>query len=290
MTNLSEKLDRLKLLPSWYVSSFALLMTSLIGLLDYLVGEEMDLSVLYVPVVALVCWLVNLRTAVLLSLICSIIWLIDDWLSPDVPLPAFVHYWESAIRFLSFWILAVVLSHLQQALERESASSRSDALTGLANIRAFVEHAERELAECRRSGAPLTVVFLDCDHFKQVNDQFGHPQGDALLTQMSNVIRDNIRENDLAARMGGDEFAILCRNTSEDDAIPFGDRLAKQLNQCMRDGEWAVTFSIGIATFISPPESVADLIREADNLMYAVKHASRDGVLHQTINGDGQST
>jgi len=289
MAKLTDRLDQLKLLPIWYVTVFALLMTTLIGLLDYLVGEEMDLSVLYVPVVAIVCWLVNLRAAILLSLICSMIWLVDDWLSPNVPLPASVHYWESAMRFVSFLILAIVLSHLQKALERESASSRSDALTGLANIRAFVEHAERELAESRRSGAPLTVVFLDCDHFKQVNDQFGHPHGDELLRQMSVVIRESIRETDLAARMGGDEFAILCRNTSEDKAIPFGERLAKRLNQCMREGDWAVTFSIGIATFLTPPESVADLIREADNLMYSVKHASRDGVLHQTINGNGQS-
>lgn len=283
MTNFSEKLDRLKQLPNWYVITAALLVTTLVGLLDFLVGEEMDLSVLYVPTVAIVCWLVNLRVAVLLSLLCSLVWLVDNWLAPDIPLPSMIHYWETAMRFSSFLILTVVLTHLRQSLERETLLARSDALTGLANSKSFSEHANREMALSRRNNTPLTVAFLDCDHFKEVNDQFGHPRGDELLKQMADVIRGSIRGCDLAARMGGDEFALLCPNTDEKAAGLLGNRLKQNLDRTMRDGNWPVTFSLGMATFLVPPRSVADLIRESDNLMYAVKRDSRDGIRHATV-------
>ncbi len=283
MLAIFRKLDRLKRRPRWFVLSAALLIVVWIGLLDYVVGEGLDLSVLYVPVIAVVCWRAGFRAAVLFSVLCSFLWLVDNWISPNIPLPAAADYWETAVRFASFLILVVLLTHLQQSLDRESALARCDALTGLANIKSFVEQAERAAAESRREQTPLTVVFFDCDHFKEVNDEYGHPRGDELLKQVAAAIRSHVRKNDVAARMGGDEFAVLLPRTGAAEAEQLAGRLKSALDAEMRSGNWPVTFSMGVATFSLAPDSVADLIRESDNLMYAVKHSTRDRIQFATM-------
>jgi diguanylate cyclase (GGDEF)-like protein len=284
MPSTIEILNRLKSWPLWMAVFAALALAVVVGVIDYSVGDAFDLSLLYVPVIAIVCWVVNLRAAVMFAVLCSLIWLIDDWIVADVTVPEINKYWESAVRFLLFVAFAVVLTHLQTALQRESALARSDPLTGLANVTSFVEEAERASHHSRRGQTPITVIFLDCDHFKEVNDRFGHPQGDALLKDVADCIRSSIRRGDVAARMGGDEFAILCPSMDEALARQIAERVKGDLDLKMQSGNWPVTFSIGVATFPIAPPSVADLIRESDNLMYAVKHATRDGVRFKTVN------
>ncbi len=283
MPSAVRQLDRLKSVPLWVVLAVALCLAAIVGFVDYAVGDAFDLSLLYVPVIAAVCWVVNLRAAVMFAVLCSLIWLIDDLVAAEMARPGINKYWESAVRFLLFVAFAVVLAQLQKALQRESELARSDSLTGLANVRSFVEQAEHASAESRRVNKPITVIFMDCDHFKQVNDEYGHPQGDALLQQVAQTIRGGLRRGDVAARMGGDEFAILCPDTDEALAQKIGERIKTDLDARMRAGGWPVTFSIGVATFATAPESVADLMRESDNLMYAVKHATRDGLQFKTV-------
>lgn len=283
MSSIFQTLDRLKNWPLGGVSAAAILLAAAIGFVDYRVGDQIDLSLFYVPVIAVICWVINFRAAVMFAMLCSLMWLVDNWVNADIPLPELAEYWESAARFLLFVAFAAVLTHLQSALQREAVLARSDPLTGLANITSFVEQAERATAESRRRGSPLTVIFMDCDNFKAVNDNFGHPQGDALLKQVAESIRGSVRRGDVAARMGGDEFAVLCPGMDETLAQQIAERVKRDLDVRMRAGNWPVTFSIGVATFPIPPVSVADLIRESDNLMYAVKHATRDGLRFKTV-------
>ncbi|QDU43494.1 putative diguanylate cyclase YcdT [Symmachiella dynata] len=283
MPSTIEILNRLKSWPLWMAVFAALALAAVVGWVDYTVGDAFDLSLLYVPIIAIVCWVVNLRAAVMFAVLCSLIWLMDDWIVSGIALHGAEVYWESAVRFLLFVAFAVVLTHLQTALQRESALARNDPLTGLANLTSFVEEAERASHHSRRGQTPITVIFLDCDHFKEVNDQFGHPQGDALLKDVADCIRSSIRRGDVAARMGGDEFAILCPGMDESLARQIAERVKGDLDRKMQSGNWPVTFSIGVATFPIAPPSVADLIRESDNLMYAVKHDTRDGVRFKTV-------
>jgi len=283
MPSAFQILDRLKSWPLWMAIFAALFVAAIVGAVDYAVGDAFDLSLLYVPIIAIVCWVVNLRAAVMFAVLCSLIWLIDDWIVSGNALHGAEVYWESGVRFLLFVAFAVVLTHLQTALQRESALARSDPLTGLANVASFVEEAERATQHSRRGQTPITVIFLDCDHFKEVNDRFGHPQGDALLKDVADCIRSSLRREDVAARMGGDEFAILCPGMDETLARQIAERVKGDLDTKMQSGNWPVTFSIGVATFPIAPPSVADLIRESDNLMYDVKHATRDGVRFKTV-------
>jgi len=152
--------------------------------------------------------------------------------------------------------------------ELELLSTR-DSLTGLANHRVFYDTLERELALASRSGHPVSLLFLDLDRFKDLNDRRGHLEGDELLRVVGRTIRDSVRLPDTACRYGGDEFAIIMPATTASEATTVCERVIGNFSAPRCCG---ITFSAGIAqtgpkTFVSSQA----LVREADRLMYAAK-------------------
>ncbi len=167
--------------------------------------------------------------------------------------------------------LRLIQKDLEASLVKERELSRSDALTGLPNRRAFIEAAETEMARSRRYSHHFSVAYLDLDGFKKVNDTLGHNTGDEVLATVAKILRSNLRTSDTVARLGGDEFAILLPETHPTAAKEVLTKLQKLLRIAMKAGGWKVDFSIGLASFLEPPVSVDDLIRTADELMYSVK-------------------
>jgi two-component system, cell cycle response regulator len=158
-----------------------------------------------------------------------------------------------------------------------------DGLTTAYNKRYFMERMAKELAYARRHGAPLSLIMIDIDHFKSVNDTFGHPAGDAVLIQLSKVVHDTLRTEDVFARYGGEEFAVICRGVNVARATIVAERL-RELVASMRtqaDGqEIAVTLSLGVAGFPgTPAEKPEELIASADEALYEAKHAGRNRVV-----------
>ena len=168
---------------------------------------------------------------------------------------------------------------LQAALERQA---HEDALTGLANRAWLHECLRRELERDRRRGASprsTAVVFLDLDRFKVVNDSLGHAHGDQALRQAAERLRLNVREDDLIARAGGDEFVVVCPATSPTDAIRLAERLVSSLREpLVVDGrEIVLSASSGVA-FATAESTVDTLLRDADIAMYTAKESGRDRV------------
>ncbi len=168
---------------------------------------------------------------------------------------------------------------LQAALERQA---HQDALTGLANRSWLHECLRRELERDRRRGtAPRStaVVFLDLDRFKVVNDSLGHAHGDLALRQAAERLRLNVREDDLIARAGGDEFVVVCPATSPTDAVHLAERLVASLREpLVVDGrEIVLSASSGVA-FATAESTVDTLLRDADIAMYTAKETGRDRV------------
>ncbi len=262
--------------------------TSLFGLivlvacLDYWTGDDVPLLVFYLPVVVLACWWMNLAVAVCLSLICCTLWLLDNLFAPQPPLQ-FTHYWTTATNLTFFLVVASVISRLRFAHDNTRRLLNMDHLTKLANSQAFVEQAQAEMANSAASGQPLTVAFLDCDNFKQVNDTLGHLTGDELLCAVADTMRRSVRASDVVARMGGDEFVVLLPGVSPEQARVMIGRLQHDLQLAMRQNNWAVTFSIGVVTFTEPPESVDRLIHDADQVMYSIKHANKNAAQFQLV-------
>jgi len=145
-----------------------------------------------------------------------------------------------------------------------------DPLTGLHNRRLFFEFLVREIAGARRYERALSLIVFDVDDFKRINDRIGHPEGDAVLVAIAERVRSEIRETDVAARYGGDEFCIIVPESSRDDAELLADRIALAIRQTKVEKVGALKISAGVAE-LRPDETAADLFKRADDALLRAK-------------------
>jgi diguanylate cyclase (GGDEF)-like protein/PAS domain S-box-containing protein len=150
----------------------------------------------------------------------------------------------------------------------------TDPLTGVYNRRHFLEELQREMSRSNRYTCPFSLIMLDVDHFKEVNDRFGHEAGDRVLKELAEMIRKRIRSTDLLARWGGEEFLILLANTNAPSAVKLVEDLLKLLLARTFSGIGRVTASFGVAGH-RVGEGVNEFITRVDNLMYQAKKSGR---------------
>jgi diguanylate cyclase (GGDEF)-like protein len=168
------------------------------------------------------------------------------------------------------------IAHLIEALRREA---RTDGLTGLLNRRAWDEAFHREVARRERQGGSLSLLMIDIDHFKRINDTLGHSAGDAALRKVAALLRSQVRAMDVLGRVGGEEFAIVLTNCGADLALDRAEQIRALIEDAARywpEAELAVTVSIGAAAI---PEQAADagqLMNLADDALYAAKAQGRN--------------
>jgi diguanylate cyclase (GGDEF)-like protein len=172
---------------------------------------------------------------------------------------------------------------LKIALDRQKDLARIDPLTSIANSRAFYETANMEFQKSRRHEFPISVLYMDLDNFKEVNDTLGHSTGDTVLKLTANTIIKNIRTIDIAARLGGDEFGILLTQTGAKSAFIVANKLKEMMHNVMRKNNWPVTLSIGIVTFLKAPDSVDEMMKKADLLMYSAKFDGKNNIKQSVI-------
>lgn len=173
------------------------------------------------------------------------------------------------------------ITHMREASESQRKEQYCDHLTGIANRRAFFDAAELELERAKRSPRPLSLILFDADHFKTVNDRFGHPVGDAVLRRLADTLASNFRQIDVVARIGGEEFAVLLPSTTIEDAMAVAIRVQRQVEtQVVHvDGhEIRYTLSGGIAAMGSDVLDLADLMKRADQALYAAKANGRNRI------------
>jgi diguanylate cyclase (GGDEF)-like protein/PAS domain S-box-containing protein len=172
---------------------------------------------------------------------------------------------------------------LHAALEREKNLSRIDFLTKVSNRRAFYEEVDAEAYRARRYNRPMTLIYIDVDNFKHVNDSLGHLAGDDLLTSVAHTIQKRIRQSDMVARLGGDEFGILLPETGEEAASVVVAKIHAALREVAQRKQWSVTFSIGMITFVNPLQSVEAMIKGVDDMMYEVKRSSKNAISARVV-------
>ncbi len=160
--------------------------------------------------------------------------------------------------------------------------SKTDGLTGLANRRYLMDFLEREIKRTQRKDEPCSLIMLDIDHFKKINDHYGHHQGDQVLIGLSNLLNKQVRQYDLAARYGGEEFALVLPETPMDRAMQVAERVrldTAQLRFFDEDPGVHLTLSLGVAAYpLSQIKTVDDLVREADDALYRAKRDGRNRV------------
>jgi two-component system cell cycle response regulator len=158
-----------------------------------------------------------------------------------------------------------------------------DGLTQAHNMRSFMDHMDKELAYARRHSMPLSLIMLDIDHFKKINDTFGHPAGDAVLINLVKVALDTLRKEDVFARYGGEEFAVICRGLDTKTATIVAERLRELIAKMRIEHEGreiAVTVSLGLAGYPDvDAEKPTQLILAADEALYQAKVGGRNRVV-----------
>jgi diguanylate cyclase (GGDEF)-like protein len=177
-------------------------------------------------------------------------------------------------------VVSIENAALHETVERQAVT---DELTGLANVRAFHSILEQEIERSRRFNTPLALVMLDLDHFKQINDEYGHQQGDEVLALVADVLRDFSRDIDAPARYGGEELAVILPQTDAQGAEQLAERIREAVERLeipRVDGEGSLRLqgSFGVASL---PESAATregLIAAADAALYRAKRAGRNRV------------
>jgi diguanylate cyclase (GGDEF)-like protein/PAS domain S-box-containing protein len=172
----------------------------------------------------------------------------------------------------------------RKALEVKLADMADhDALTGLFNRRAILAHLEAVLHDRRQASQTLCLLMCDVDHFKSINDRYGHGAGDEVLRRVAGMLCENLRDGDRVGRIGGEEFLIVLATADLDDARMVAERLRQQVSrmevQCADGSRLSVTISIGLAQTRQQEEAWADVIARADQGLYAAKRAGRDRVI-----------
>jgi diguanylate cyclase (GGDEF)-like protein len=167
--------------------------------------------------------------------------------------------------------------------EETERSARTDALTGLANRRVFHETLDAEIRRSRRYRWPVTVLMLDLDHFKDVNDTYGHMLGDLVLERVGGLVRHAVRDADAACRYGGEELAVVLPETGREGGYAVAERIRRRVEQAFQarpvDGhDIAMTISAGLATFPEDGLHADELLARADEALYGAKHAGRNRV------------
>jgi diguanylate cyclase (GGDEF)-like protein len=161
-------------------------------------------------------------------------------------------------------------------IARLSDVARTDPLTGLLNRRGFEQLLDTELERSRRSGRPLSLVVGDLDHFKQLNDRFGHGAGDSALERLSVILNTAKRRIDTAARIGGEEFAVVLPDSDQHAAYILAERMRREVRETFASDPSRLTISLGVATFPVHATTAESLIARADESLYAAKALGRD--------------
>jgi diguanylate cyclase (GGDEF)-like protein len=265
-------------------------LTLMIGWVRYKTGTEYALSLFYLLPIIISVWYVGRGWGIIMSMISVTTWLTADVLllqtfsSPTVP------FINETFRLIVFLFVVYLVWEFKRALVYNTALARTDPVTGIANRLAFFEFADMELKKAQRFNYPVSIIYLDIDDFKRVNDRFGHHIGDKLLQEVSDTLLKNIRSIDMAARFGGDEMGILLPETDVTGTRILAEKLQKTLLSRMRQYGWDTTFSIGAATFQDCVVRATEMVNVADKLMYFAKKNGKNKIIYQVIKKNKKDT
>jgi diguanylate cyclase (GGDEF)-like protein len=250
----------------------------LIGVIDYQTGYELAFSLFYLIPICLATWVSGRDLGLLMSILSACAWYLADVLSGHIYSSPLVYLWNTGIRLGFFSVMTYTLAALRESLTHERNLSRTDHLTGAANTRAFLELIQFEIDRFERYQHPFTVVYIDLDNFKAVNDRFGHLIGDKVLHAIVLEIRKRLRKTDVVGRLGGDEFGLFLPETGQDAAQVVVKKIRTGILAAMELRKLPVTASFGVVTCQGVPPSAETLIKSADELMYSIKNHGKNGI------------
>ena len=266
--------------PKKIIVVFGLAILIVIGITDYLTGIYLSLLIFYLIPVLLVSWFVGFRAGIFISFLCALTWSSEDIIKSQSLMHPLIPYWNIGADFVVFLIISFSIYTIKQSLIREKERALIDDLTGIGNRRFFYEFASNEIKRAQRYNHQLTLIYLDLNNFKAVNDKFGHHKGDEVLKSVAKTMKSGMRSIDIIARFGGDEFVALLPETGFDGARKVIDRIKNDIDTIVGK-ENPVSASIGAVTLEKPAGSIDDLIKSAEALMYEEKRSEKKLIRHK---------
>jgi diguanylate cyclase (GGDEF)-like protein len=249
-----------------------------VGCVDYLTSPDIPLALFYLPPIGLAAWAAGSGWGAVASLSATGLWYLSELAYGRVFPPGYVAVWIASTRTGFFLVVSWLVSSLRSVLHAERENARRDPMTGIANSRHFRELVQEEIDRAGRYDGVMTLVYVDIDRFKEINDRLGHLAGDNLLRAVAEHLQRHLRSTDRVGRLGGDEFGILLPETGLAEAERLLSRLIPGLREKMESRGWPVTASVGIVACIDPPGSVDEILGMADEVMYSVKRRGRNGI------------
>jgi len=240
------------------------------------------LGTLYIIPVLLVTWTEGLAWGIVFGIASIALRETVAWsqMPADTPL-----LWRFANAAAYILVVAVAMAGLQKLRRSQAQLAQlvtQDVLTNVLNARAFADRLGQELERNRRYPRPLSLIYMDLDNFKVINDTHGHQTGDAVLRLVADAMRTSVRTADVVGRLGGDEFGVLMPETDAQLADAAAKRLVASLRNVFK-GTPSVTASIGVVSCMATDASTDELLRRADQAMYDAKKAGKDRVVQVAI-------
>lgn len=259
----------------WVAWSICVSAIFLIGALRTATDADFTFASLVMLPVLVIAWIGGKRNGLIVAFLATAMWTVADIVAERQFTTQWIPWANAVTRFMIYSLVALLAAQVRLQFEREHVLATRDALTGLQNRRAFLESGVAEVERSKRYAHPLTVIFLDLDDFKQLNDAKGHAAGDAALRATAKALLSALRSSDRVGRMGGDEFAVLLPEVGYDAALETGRKISIATNKALKDYP-PVKISIGIAWFEAADCLFPAMLKAADKLMYEVKESGKN--------------
>jgi diguanylate cyclase (GGDEF)-like protein len=270
--------EEIRRLPKWQINALMVATVLSVAYADHGLGPELGFSIFYLLPIIVATRNMGKRTGFMLALVCTVLGVLMDHVHGVIYSKPSALYWHTILRFILFTITVMIFD----GWEKEKDNARTDSLTLAANRLAFEEFGRLEIKRCRRYEHPFSIIYIDVDDFKIINDHFGHRAGDRALVVLANALRKSFRETDLIARLGGDEFSVILVETDAKGARTALDRVGEVLAQMPHKGG-PITLSIGLLTFTKAPETFEEAVKKADELMYLAKNKGKNCIEAKVI-------
>jgi diguanylate cyclase (GGDEF)-like protein len=256
---------------------------AIVSFADYRLDPGMSLIILYILLVASASWLLGNYWGILAAIIAIALESAINVYAMPSSRDLFIDAWNLASKLVVLFMIAYLVHSVKKLRESERQLIRTDILTGINNISYFYELGDIELERVRRSGIPITIVYIDIDDLRAINDTHGFLVGDKVLQYVAASIKSNLRITDTAARLDSDEFAILLPGSDFTKSEIVIRRIHSILNEVIAQNKWPSSITIGAVTYLSPPDSIDHLVTGAEELLYAAKQNGRNNILHDVI-------
>lgn len=251
-------------------------------IIDHITWPSLSFLIFYLIPISLVTWFVSRSAGLFMSFVCAVALFIHDMLMLKMHAYPVVPLWNIMVSACFFLFAVYTLSSLKLVLTKQTELANIDYLTRIANRKFFSEMAHYEMGKALRYHHQVSIAYVDIDDLKKVNDEFGHHAGDTVLKTVAETIRENIRDIDIAARIGGDEFVIFLPETDYKNTDRVIQRIKKKLSDAAQNKNLPINTSIGVITcaypFLCPLE---DIIKAADTLMYKAKKEGKAQIKHE---------